>query len=156
MPVQFVKVNASLIGQQSRITWQVANEMQVENYQVLHSTYCIDFKVVGTVAYQNGNTNYLFNHANPQEGTNYYKIKQVDKNGSFKLSSAVQVLKIGSRQIQVYPTVFKSRFFVQQKMTKPCSIVVTTADGRKLLDNKLQTGTNVIELNKVSSGIYFY
>ena len=41
-------------------------------------------------------------------------------------------------------------------MTEPCSIVVTTADGRKLLDNKLQTGTNVIELNKVFSGIYFY
>jgi trimeric autotransporter adhesin len=38
-------------------------------------------------------TNYNFTHTQPANGFNYYRLKQVDKDGKFKYSDVVMVLK---------------------------------------------------------------
>lgn len=70
LPVQFVSVKANLVAHKAYINWQVTNEVQVNSYQVMHSTDGINFSAIGSVAYQNGNGLYQFTHQTPKEGAN--------------------------------------------------------------------------------------
>ncbi len=111
-----------------------------------------------------GNANYSF--ADLLNSTSspvlYYRLKSVDKDGDFKLSTIVKIkMNAGERFAEVSPNPFKENLKVniespsQDKVT----LIVTDLSGRKLLkqNKNVFAGKNTIDINgadKFAKGSY--
>jgi len=76
-----------------QVEWNTQNEINLYSYEVEKSNNSSNFTKAGTVI-ATGLSTYHWFDANPTNGNNYYRLKMIDKDGSFKYSSIVNV-KIG-------------------------------------------------------------
>lgn len=94
VPVEITSLRASRSGNAILVNWSVANEINVREYVVEHSTNGSDFSQIGTLPVQadRGNSHeYAFTDAQAGLGANYYRIVSVDADGTRKYSSIVTV-----------------------------------------------------------------
>lgn len=79
-------------GDWTRVKWQTASENESNYFEVLRSVDGINFDKVGEVkaaGNSNQNLNYQLDDFGARNGVNYYKLKMVDLNGTFKYSSVI-------------------------------------------------------------------
>jgi cytochrome b involved in lipid metabolism len=95
LPVTWLYVRAQLLNAHSQISWATAQETNTSKFEIEHSIDGITFVKVGQqLAAGNSNAvlQYNFTHTKPVTGFNYYRIKQIDTDGSFKYSVIVKVI----------------------------------------------------------------
>ena len=93
VPVTITNLKAFQKNTGIQVEWNTQNELNLNSYEVEKSNDASNFKKAGTVA-ANGLSSYNWFDGNPVNGNNYYRLKMMDKDGSFKYSSIVNV-KIG-------------------------------------------------------------
>jgi hypothetical protein len=108
--------------------------------------------------------NYSFSDITPLGGTNYYRLKQVDKDGKFSMSKVVAIKGLkptGLQLVGVYPNpaVNKLNVNIESPVVDFVTLVVTDMTG-KVLMNKMKAmavGDNNVELNvsTLPAGSYF-
>lgn len=94
-PVTWLYIRGQMLNRQSQITWGTAQETNTAKFDIEHSVNGSRYTKIGeTTAAGNSSTPsyYGFNHNFPAEGFNYYRIKQVDRNGTFRYSAIVTLL----------------------------------------------------------------
>jgi len=99
------KINNSLI----RLSWQTGAEEDLDHFITEHSADGSNFATFGTMVKSSGNktgSNYNADDAAPFTGSNYYRLRMVEKNGTVSLSKTVRVLTgISSGGAVLMPTV---------------------------------------------------
>ena len=95
------------------LQWSTASEINNDHFEIERSINGIEYNVIGKMnaATGSGEQHYLYNDNKPTYGVNYYRLKQVDKDGKFTYSKIVKVIVSKSGvQYLVYPnpTVDKS------------------------------------------------
>ncbi|WP_207632598.1 S8 family serine peptidase [Foetidibacter luteolus] len=106
LPVNWVSFTAALQGKQVQLKWQVASEVNCDYYEVQHSSDGTHFTTLARVDAQTvimPNKIYNWQHVNPAHGNNFYRIKQVDKDGRFSYSTTQLVHSLPVAQLQVSP-----------------------------------------------------
>ncbi len=107
LPVTINKVNAFQNGSSIEVAWNTANETNINSYEVENSTDGQQFKKMAAVASNsNASSNsYTAIDLNPLAGNHYYRIKVIEKNGSYSYSQIVRVTlgKSGAEQVNIYP-----------------------------------------------------
>ena len=94
LPVELVFFQAEAEDQMVRLYWQTAWEWDNSHFEVQHSKDGADF---GTLAEVNGRgttaflSNYEYYHSPPTPGIQYYRLRQVDFDGSFAYSDVLAV-----------------------------------------------------------------
>ncbi|MEP7165143.1 MAG: T9SS type A sorting domain-containing protein [Ferruginibacter sp.] len=117
LPVQFLNVTAHQKGSGVAIDWSTASEFNNKYFDVEKSTDGgISWSVVTTMQSKgNGNTtkNYTSYDAKPVAGPNYYRIKQVDMDGTSKYSNTVVFkLNIVKTDVSVLANPFNSNITI--------------------------------------------
>ncbi|WP_420575602.1 T9SS type A sorting domain-containing protein [Ekhidna sp.] len=111
LPVELLMFSGKIEDSKTKLTWQTATEVNNDYFEVQHSTNGDDFKTVGTVQ-GNGNSNevitYNFIHPSPEVGLNYYRLKQVDFDGSVEFHEIIQLENSAGRivngmEVSTYP-----------------------------------------------------
>ena len=109
LPVVFRSIKASQKQKDVQVDWSVAEESSTVKYQVEHSTNGLSFIFAGEVSARGiaGNQDYQWLHTQAVTGINYYRVKAINADGKFVLSSIVQ-LKMdmpgnAEPQLSVYP-----------------------------------------------------
>jgi hypothetical protein len=107
LPVQLLSFNAEYKDPEVVLTWQTASEMNSRFFSIERSADAIQFKQIGIQqAKGNSNTvvNYQYSDKYPEEGNNYYRLKQVDIDGNRKLyqTRAVKVARSHSNKLKAY------------------------------------------------------
>lgn len=95
LPVTWVWFRVALQHQQPQLTWQVDNELDVDGYAVEYAFGNSNhFTELVRLPKKPGTANrYTYTDLRPTpEGTLYYRIRQVDKDGSFSYSPVRQVV----------------------------------------------------------------
>jgi hypothetical protein len=127
-PVTWLYIKAQLLNNQTQVSWATSQEINTASYEIEHSTDGRLFIKAGELAAagNSSNTNnYSFTHRSPAAGFNYYRIKQVDRDGSFKYSVVVTVLKReGIHQTIIAPNPVKNILTV----IEPSSVFAATAE----------------------------
>ena len=108
LPIELVSFTAEVAGNDVVLKWTTAFEVNNSYYRVERSTNGIEFEEVGSV---NGNgttfstSNYDFIDAEPNMGTSYYQVVQVDFDGKETTYGPVSVTITNSTVsvIKVYP-----------------------------------------------------
>jgi hypothetical protein len=94
LPVTFLNIKASKKDIGVEVNWSAAQEINADKYVIEKSGNGLEFAAAGYVAAK-GNTaspvDYAWYDANPSPATNYYRIKALDKDGSFRYSIILKI-----------------------------------------------------------------
>lgn len=93
LPVTLTNFTAKAEGSKSKLEWTTASEQNNNRFEVQRSSDGINFATIATVE-GNGNSTatnrYSAFDAQPVNGVNYYRLKQIDNNGKETIASAVK------------------------------------------------------------------
>ncbi len=117
LPLQFLQVAAQVQNKSVNIRWTTANSFNVDVFEVEKSLTGQSFRTIGKVDATNITTarNYTFTDPERAEGTLYFRIKAVDKDGSIQLSNIVKasIETINPDQLSIYPNPVANSLRVQ-------------------------------------------
>ncbi len=136
--------------------WQTAQEINSSKFIVERSTSGTDFTAIGSTNAA-GNTsavkNYSFNDNNPFSGLNFYRLKIVDRDGSFKYSAVVTVKFNPVFDLQVSPNPADNLLRIRCKaLLGNTTVEVFTASGQRVF---LKLYNNVTSINDdIATGSY--
>lgn len=105
LPVEFLSFNAVLSKEKTKLDWSTASEFNADYFEVQRSIDGISFTPIGIVRATGFSTTlqqYFFNDNNPVVGDNYYRLRQVDRDGQFDYS-AVRVVRMLKTKMGVFP-----------------------------------------------------
>lgn len=167
LPVKLLSFNGNRTNENNdALTWQVADELNMKNYEVLLSENGIDFKTIGAVSISNissNNKKYGFTNNSIFYAINYYRLKMVNNDGTFAYSN---ILKLSSKQknineIDISPNPAKSNLIVtiHSFETHSSFIEIINLIGQPLFKKSVQIikGVNTIpiDVSNLPKGIFF-
>lgn len=137
------------------LEWSVVNQLANDYFQVEHSTDGKTFTVIENLpgeAFSQEEQHYYFSHDFPSFGLNYYRIKQVDEDGSFSYSSLVSVYYEIARSISVYPNPVSAYLHLSGLEPQGASITITSPLG-EIIDHQNWSG-EPLDFTNYPKGIY--
>jgi len=171
LPVELTSFSAAAVDGNVNLNWTTATEINNSGFEIERSFDSKTFFTVGFVKGFGTTTeprSYSFSEKQTSKGAEpiYYRLKQIDFNGSFSYSDVVSVvfdIPTEYALVQNYPNPFnpstKIKYSVPQNGL--VSIIVYDLTGQQVatLLNEIKTpGNYEIDFNAVglSSGVYFY
>jgi hypothetical protein len=162
MPLSFLGIAASKKDKSVEVKWNLAFEQDVQQYVVERSGDGRSFSSIASVS-SKGNSNvpvsYMFTDVQPLTGSSYYRIRAVEKNGTEKLSSIVQVDVKNTSEIMVYPNPAKDVLNLRLPATSSSAtynLVIRNSFGATVLQQRLSNSTNMINVSALAAGVYYF
>ncbi|MBU6158213.1 MAG: autotransporter-associated beta strand repeat-containing protein [Bacteroidetes bacterium] len=167
LPVDFVNVRAKAINNAVQVDWEVANEENLQQYEVERSTDGREFTAIGTQQPRNLSARHLYSllDKQPASGTNFYRIKALDNDGSYRYSATVKVNTGGKVQdVKVYPTTVDQSYFTVDLTDQPKGIFeITLANslGQVVMNRTIQHNGGSANINvdlsnlQLTGGVHF-
>lgn len=149
LPIELISFEAVQKDDKVYLTWQTANEINNDHFDIEYSPNGRNFSFIGSVMANNNAAQYHFIDQYPFSSTNYYRLKQVDIDGSETISKIVSVNVVGSNKVKIYPTIFRDELNIESSETIE-SIEIFNNFGKVIFFL-----SNVENLKTLPSGIYF-
>lgn len=158
LPVTLESLKAVKDGSsKARLDWKVGIEDNVKGYEIERSPNGISFSKIGFVP-AIGSRNYNFTDQQILPARNFYRLKTVDNDGTYKYSFIVSINGATSESsLKVFPNPVKNNLFVQHADAgAQARLRIFGMDGRlvqfiRVPENAVQTNINVTSLKP---GIY--
>jgi hypothetical protein len=170
LPISLQSFTGRKIDKTNMLEWTTAAESNNSGFELQRSANGISFSTIGFVASKapNGNSsavlNYSFPDVTPMAGTNFYRLKQIDKDGRFSLSKVVAIKGLKPTAIQVVsvypnPTTSKLSVNIESPVSDRISFLVTDVTGKVVMNKaySIAVGDNLVDLNvsNLPAGSYF-
>ena len=170
LPVKLVAFTAIADNNNSLLSWTTASELNNDRFEIERSIDGVNFTMVGEVKGAGNSTsilNYQFIDSRVSELSTkqvYYRLKQVDFDGTFDYSNIVLVNfnKINAVTIQnIQPNPFGDKLTVSYSLPTTGLVAISLVDlqGRVLIttENNANRGFNTANFNteNISTGMYF-
>ncbi len=163
LPVNFLTFEVEKINNNSvKLIWQTNHEINAKYYEIERSIDGINFVKIGYVN-ATGNINsiqsYQYIDHSIFNGTirAYYRIKQVDYNTNFKLTS-IKVVNFGviNSSMSIYPNPFNDNIKIElnEELSTDAVMSVIDATGKVVLIQCFNKKYIEIDTKSLSSGIY--
>jgi len=140
--------------QQVRLNWTTATESGNSHFEIEHSTDANSFTYVGAVAGAGEaiqEQRYDFLHETPANGINYYRLRQVDHDGTETLSEVREVTITSPSQLRAFPNPATDQLSLSGFTGGP--VRVFDLQGRTVLSQNIPAyGT--LRISELPSGIY--
>ncbi len=161
LPVELLFFSTKIVREQVVLTWATASEIDNDYFQIEHSSNGIDFfsidKVIGA-----GTTfeeqSYQFNHSEPTDGVNFYRLKQVDFDGDYEYSRIISVNLRKSSSWNLFPTQSNDMITLDwSDAYKAESISIFNLNGKMVYSDKIDSEqqSEYISIANFPSGGYF-
>ncbi len=164
LPVSLISFTGQKAVNGTRLNWKTASELNNDHFDVLRSTDGQVFSTLTSIA-GNGTTNqvnaYSYLDNAPTAGTNYYKLKQVDKDGTANVSDIVVAVNSDLNSAQAFSAnlsnnTLNASFDASAQGT--VNISLTDLSGRNVFTQSFaaQSGLNNISVAvpSLNAGIY--
>lgn len=169
VPVEFVSFSATAQNGKVDLAWQTASETNNKGFEVERSLDNKNFSVVGYVDGRGTTTQtsvYNFSDKFDVNGTVYYRLKQIDFDGTTEFSNTIEVesnLITGFEMFQNYPNPFNPsttiKFTVAESGMAALKVFnVTGEEVVNLFNQTVEKGTVYtvnFDASKLNSGVYF-
>lgn len=103
LPIEWVSFDAITEGGKNNLRWTTASEKDNSHFDIERSTEGNTFHSIAQVKGNNKPSSYQYTDAAPFT-TSYYRLKQVDYDGTATYSKVVSVTNKGGKALKVYPT----------------------------------------------------
>ena len=158
LPVTLIgfSVQKKTEGRSSLLKWATSSEINSEYFQVERSQAGKNWDNIGKV-FSNGESavqvNYSFEDNQPNPGENLYRLRLVDKDGTFAYSR-IQSLRFNDEDISVYPNPVADRLFIRDYSNVKNVLVSNLTDQTVFNSDAFSTGNGFIDLTDLPRGIY--
>jgi len=119
IPVRLVQFNGRVSNGMVYLNWSTSQEVNNSHFEIERSSNGSSFEKAGTVSARAGGGDYAFTDSKPLGNVNFYRLKQVDKNGLSSYSKTLLIRsdldKIGAK---VTPNPFRSAVNVSFQLQK--------------------------------------
>lgn len=164
LPVEFVSFGAVPFNKKIKIYWSTASEENCMEYVLERTSNAVDFIEIARVKAA-GNSTGLLNYRafddSPLEGSNFYRLKQIDFNGDYTYTKLVAVkFSSVSNDLSIVPNPAQSLAKINFNASGSFPAMLRISDMRgKLVINKQflsQEGFNElgVNTNELNEGIY--
>ncbi len=168
LPVELIDFNGKTEEAINILSWSTASELNNDYFEVQRSLDATTWNTIGTVT-GHGTSNvinsYQFNDENPENGINYYQLKQVDYDRKSVHSHVIALNNTSTsvaretKNIIVYPNPAKNEIWLKSDLdidfNKTVKIQLLNYLGEKIFDTTLNENLQKINLSDYSSGLYF-
>jgi hypothetical protein len=156
LPVELTTFQGRLINKAVHLTWQTASEENNEGFEIERSSNGQDWEIIGFVQ-GNGTTMEVFNYEfidnQPSNGTNYYRLKQLDYDGSFEYSDVLNIeYRTRNIEYRIFPN--PANDFLTIEIEEPTTFQILNAQGQEVLARTLDHTEN-IDIAHLPAGIYW-
>jgi Secretion system C-terminal sorting domain len=158
-PVSWLYVKGEIKNKISVIEWATANEQNSKQFELEHSTDGRTYVPIATVAAAGNSStqkNYSALHGTPHRGVNFYRIKQVDADGSFRYSAIISLFMQSSGGMQVSPNPARNYFVLMPGgPAAPAQLNLYNSSGQRVMQQQLPAAQrHTINTNGLPAGQY--
>jgi hypothetical protein len=164
LPVVLALFNVVKEGATAQISWRTTEESNSDRFEVERSTDMEAWNKVGEQTAFNGGkvkTEYSLVDRTPAGGTNYYRLKMVDLDGTYSYSRLRNVtFDLSSLKVMIYPNPVSERLYVTDMEGKPViatkikEISVVGMQGSTLIRLANPVSAEGLNVTQLPSGIY--
>jgi hypothetical protein len=166
-PVEWLSFDAVLVGQDAQLNWQTGSELNNRHFEVERSLKGLRFEKIGLVAGSGSSSNlqsYAF--VDPKVSRLghekvYYRLRQVDLDGSVSLSPVVRLnlSRLPQLKIEGHPNPFSDQLSIQYANAAQdlFTLSVFNLQGQKIWSRDLKTENGAVQVKTTSwaRGVYF-
>ena len=166
LPVELLSFKPNCINNQTVLKWATASEINNSHFEIQHSTDGETWNTIDSVEGAGNsvveiNYQYLVENPNTYQEFDYYRLKQVDYDGTYDYSKIEACNCNGGIEItELYPNPSHGEvnIIINSSEESPLSLKIYDAVGKLVLDDvvNLHQGTNFINnFIQVENGKYF-
>jgi len=156
LPVMLTSFNANEDGLNTKLVWNTDEESGIANYVIEKSTDGRSFTAIGSVKAANLKS-YSFTDGQAAAENNFYRLKMVEVDGSFKYSYIISVKSKLSLNISLSPNPVKNTLMIQHpKAGTNGHIQIVSAAGQTIKDIRLSANAVIsnVDMSGFTSGLY--
>ncbi len=157
LPVELISFSARAAETQVDLSWTTASEKNNDRFEIERSTDGRTFDYLTTIKGSGTTTlahHYQSSDKNPINGINYYRLKQIDFDGTATFSEIVSV-EMKSEKIELFPNPVVGTLYLRMSdfTTRDVQFQITDLTGRTMLTGAtaINDGIVTIPLSKVGS-----
>ena len=166
LPIIMTPLKGTYSNGVSRLTWSTLQESNTSHFDIERSNDGVNYTAIGKVyakGFSDRSTEYSFNDVKVNAGTNYYRLRAVDKDADFKNSNIVALdVKIkGTNVTGIYPNPFVDKVNIAISSEASGQAVIRLFDntGKVIASqqNAISKGANNVTINNLAGlarGIY--
>ena len=154
LPVELTRFDATVKGQSVNVSWATASEKNNDHFDVQRSATGEGFATIGTVKGQGNSSSaheYAFTDGHPLAGQAYYRLRQVDADGSTSYSPIVAVQR--TTEAAAYPNPTAGSITLPAS-SGPIRYRVLNSVGQTLLSGQA-AGSEKLDLSSLPKGTFF-
>jgi hypothetical protein len=163
LPLHLLTFDAVKQGEQVLLQWQTSDEINTSHFEIERSNDAVAFKKTGIThaAGNSGTHHYNFTDNAPSSGINYYRLKQVDRDGRYAYSPIVKVVfEKDAASLTVFPNPAGNTITIKYTgVQKKIGLTIFDLAGRQVmfkeLNNQSTWQANVSGLAKGTYTIRF-
>jgi hypothetical protein len=161
LPITLLSFSAEKRGHTSLLKWQTASEYNNDRFEIETSKDGVNFYKIGSLNSLGNSTtiqSYNFTDNVPVKGSNYYRLKQVDRDGKQTYSKTVLVtFEQSGDPIAIYPSPTRNSLTID--ISKPSENVIVSifsSDGKMVKKETLGAvqRSRTINVEKLIAGTY--
>ncbi len=164
LPVKLLSFIATKQGTKNLLQWTTGQEINSNYFEVERSNNGVNYKAIGQVNGA-GNSevakNYSLVDSKPVNGSNYYRLKIMDKDGKFIYSQIRSINETVSFAASIYPNPVQTNLNISITATKDeqAAMEVMDANGKVLLSQNINiaqgTSLQAVNVSNFAGGNYF-
>lgn len=152
LPLQWLEVKAQWVNNDAKITWQVAQEINVKDYTVQQSLDGINFTDACNVKADNATT-YSCTVSADANTIHYYRVLQTDIDGKSSLSKIVVLNSTGTQSVSIYPNPVTDKMQVTG-LQNFSEFTIVNMEGKIMKKQKLTARSQSISVQYLQPGMY--
>jgi hypothetical protein len=164
LPVSLKSFEANCTQKEVQLNWRTASELNNDYFRLERSSDAINFEMVADIIVKEGTSTgdfYAYTDTEPLEGVNYYRLKQVDLDGSMVTYPIITTTCAfrRSNKLLIFPNPFENELTISDlsNFSFPIRIELYDTRGALLYQKWLQEECTQISLsigNSLAKGVY--
>jgi hypothetical protein len=157
LPLNLMSFEAVKQNKKTLLQWSTGNELNIAKYIIERSADGTAYSPIGEVTALNtqGTNTYNFTDAQPLSGLNFYRLKLMDRDGTFKYSPTRKIdFLVTTDDITIYPNPVTNAKITIASSGNCTGEFIYDAAG-KLVKNYSLRGRNItLDLSGIAKGVY--
>lgn len=159
LPVKWASFTVKPVNGNNELIWKTASEAQNHRFEVERSADGLTFNKIGEVPAAPNATNgasYAFTDKTFHQGTNYYRLKQIDMDGKFDYSSTIHVNTTQALSFSLYPNPVTHALKIKNAPLSDGKLayIISNGAGQQVLSGILPADKS-ISVQHLTAGRYF-
>lgn len=160
LPVSIVYFSGKLNEGNIFLTWETENEINFNSFEVERSFNGENFHQIGTIKATGTKKYYFTDNANNIRGRRvYYRLKQIDNDGSYTYSDVFTIHIPLNNKYSIYPNPATNYVIIEKNSNDRSTtqqVQITDLAGRVLLNNKYENNQHqiLVPIHQLPQGTY--